>query len=93
MEIKHSDNGSKGSFRAFENGTEAGIISYTWHDENTFIIEHTIGKPEFKGVGTILLNATVDFARQKGVKIIPVCSFAKKMFERRPEINDVLATS
>lgn len=93
MEIKHNDSGTKGSFRAFDNGTEAGIMSYSWRDSNTFVIEHTIGKPEFKGVGTVLLDAAVAFARQKGVKIVPQCPFARKMFDRRTEITDVLATA
>lgn len=91
MEIKHNDNGKRGTFRAFENETEAGIMSYIWQDENTFIIEHTIGKPEFKGVGLVLLNAAVAFAREKGVTIVPQCPFAKKMFDRMPELGDVLA--
>jgi uncharacterized protein len=91
MEIKHSDNGKRGTFRAFNSETEAGIMSYMWQDKNTFIIEHTIGKPEFKGVGMVLLNAAVAFAREKGVTIVPQCAFAKKMFDRIPELGDVLA--
>lgn len=93
MEIKHSDNGARGTFRAFENDTEAGIITYVWHNEKTLVIEHTVGNPEFKGVGMVLLNAVIDFARKNDYKIIPVCAFAKKMFDRNPQFNDVLALS
>nr|WP_322623719.1 GNAT family N-acetyltransferase [uncultured Flavobacterium sp.] len=93
MEIKHNDNGKRGTFRAFEGEAEAGIITYVWQDEKTFIIEHTVGNPDFKGVGMVLLNAAVEYARQNDFKIVPVCAFAKKMFERKPELADVLAAS
>lgn len=91
MQIKHSDNGKKGIFRATENDKEAGILTYYWNSPDVFTIEHTVGNPEFKGIGTTLLDAAVAYARQKNVKIIPECPFAKKMFDRRPEIQDVLA--
>ena len=91
MEIQHHDDGKKGHFKALEGETEAGIMTYTWEGDDKFIIEHTIGNPEFKGVGLKLLDRAVAFAREKRVKIIPECPFAKKMFDRKPEIHDVLA--
>lgn len=91
MEIIQIDNGIKGTFKAVEGKVEAGIMSYTWNDEGTFTIEHTIGNPEFKGVGTKLLDKAVAFAREKNLKIIPQCPFAKKMFDRKPELHDVLS--
>jgi uncharacterized protein len=91
MEITQTDNGTAGTIRAMEGEVEAGIMTYTWHDEHTFTIEHTIGNPDFKGVGIKLLDKAVAFARDKGLKIIPQCPFAKKMFERKPELADVLA--
>ncbi len=91
MEIEHFDDGKKGHFKAVEGDTEAGIMTYVWAGDDKFIIEHTVGNPEFKGVGMKLLDKAVAFAREKGVKIIPLCPFAKKMFERREDIRDVLA--
>jgi len=91
MEIQHTDDRKKGQFRAVEGDTEAGIMTYVWAGEDKFIIEHTVGNPEFKGVGMKLLDKAVAFAREKNVKIIPLCPFAKKMFDRKEEIRDVLA--
>jgi len=91
MEITQIDNGENGTFKAVEDGTEAGIMTYTWDSPDTFIIEHTVGNPEFKGIGTKLLDKAVAFAREKNLKIIPQCAFAKKMFERKPELHHVLA--
>jgi predicted GNAT family acetyltransferase len=91
MEIQHFDDKKKGHFRATEGEIEAGIMTYTWAGDDKFIIEHTVGNPEFKGVGLKMLDAAVAFARANGKKIIPLCPFAQKMFDRKPEIHDVLS--
>ncbi len=90
MEILHTDDGKKGHFKAMEEGQDAGVMSYVWAGPDTFIIEHTIGNEGFKGIGMKLLDKAVAFAREKNLKIIPRCSFAKKMFDRMPELHDVL---
>lgn len=91
MEIQHFDDGKKGHFKAVEGDVEAGMMTYVWAGEDKFIIEHTIGNPEFKGVGRKLLDKAVEYARDKNLKIIPLCPFAKKMFDKTPEIHDVLS--
>lgn len=91
MEIIHTDDGTKGIFKAVEEGIEAGIMTYIWNSDDTFTIEHTIGNPSFKGIGIKLLDKAVAFAREKNLKIIPQCPFAQKMFDRKPELQDVLA--
>lgn len=92
MEIEHFDDGKKGHFKAVEGNVEAGIMTYVWAGEDKFIIDHTVGNPEFKGIGRKLLDKAVEFAREKNMKIIPLCPFAKKMFDKTPEIHDVLAS-
>ncbi len=91
MEIQHFDDGKKGHWKAVENGVEAGLMTYVWAGDDKFIIEHTIGKPEFKGVGMKLLDKAVAYARENNKKIIPLCPFAKKMFDRKEDIRDVLS--
>jgi len=91
MEILHTDDGKKGAFKAMEGDTEAGIMTYVWAGPDKFIIDHTVGNPEFKGIGMKLLDKAVAFAREKNIKILPLCPFAQKMFQRKPEIQDVLS--
>lgn len=91
MEIERFDDGKKGHFKAVENGVEAGLMTYVWAGEGKIIIDHTEGNPEFKGVGIKMLNKAVEYARENDVKIIPLCPFAKKMFDRTENIRDVLA--
>lgn len=44
-----------------------------------------------KGYGRLLIGAGVDFARREGLKIVPVCSFVRKSFERDASLADVMA--
>lgn len=37
-----------------------------------------------------MVAKAVDFAREKGIKIIPLCPFAKSVFDKVKEFNDVL---
>jgi len=91
MDIQHYSDGTKGHFKATEGEQEAGIMTYSITGDHIITIEHTVGNPEFKGIGLQLLDRAVAYARANSLKIIPQCPFAKKMFDRKPEIHDVLA--
>jgi predicted GNAT family acetyltransferase len=41
------------------------------------------------GVGKQLVMAAVHYAREKQLKIMPLCPFAKSVFDKTPEIRDV----
>ena len=44
-----------------------------------------------RGIARKLTLAAVDWARKSVVKLVPVCPFAKAVFDRDPTIRDVLA--
>jgi predicted GNAT family acetyltransferase len=82
----------KGYFQAKENNLVAGQLFYTWAGEDKFIIDHTEVNKGFegKGIGKQLVMSAVQFAREKKVKILPLCPFAKALFDKTPEFQDVL---
>ena len=92
MTIEQFNRESKGFFKASEDGKEAGRMTYSWAGNDKFIIDHTEVNPDFKGknVGLQLVMAAGDFAREKNLKIIPLCPFAKSVFDKKEEIRDVL---
>ena len=93
MYIERIDDHKHGHFKAVEGETEAGRMTYTWAGEDKFIIDHTEVSPSFrgKGVGEKLVMEAVQFARRNNVKIIPLCPFAKSVFDKTEEIRDVLS--
>lgn len=92
IKIEREDDGKKGRFVIYYENKEAGEMTYTWAGEKRFIIDHTEVGEEFggKGLAKELVMAGVEFARQEGVKIIPLCPYAKARFERDKGIRDVL---
>lgn len=75
-----------------ENGKEIATMSYTFAGDTKFIIDHTEVDPSQggKGLGKQLLKAAVEFARKNSYKIMPLCPYAKAVFEKTDEYNDVL---
>ncbi len=93
MEIQLKEQGNKGSFIALEDSKKAGEMTHVFAGEKRFIIDHTEVDSTFsgKGVGLKLVMAAVDYARKEGYQILPLCPFAKSVFDKRPEIGDVLS--
>jgi len=92
MEIILNENGSKGFAMASENNKRAGMMTYSIAGPELIIIDHTDVEPDFngKGVGRQLLYAIVEMAREKNIKIIPLCPFAASVFKKMDDIKDVL---
>lgn len=61
-------------------------------DGNELTITHTIVNPLFRGQGIakILMEKVIELAKEKGYKIIPVCSYAISYFEKNKEYKELL---
>ncbi len=46
---------------------------------------------EGQGIGSKLIEAALDDARAKGLKVVPACAFVKHYIETHPEEQDLLA--
>lgn len=76
-----------------DEGAIVAEMVYTMPAADKMIIEHTEVSDELRGqnVGLQLVDTAVEYARKHHIKIIPLCPFAKKVFDRKPEYHDVLA--
>ena len=92
MEIQQQDDGLKGKFYIQLDNQEVAQMSYVWAGNESIIIEHTEVNDVLKGkgAGKQLLMQAVAFARQKGIKIVPICSFVKSVIEKSEDLQDVL---
>ena len=92
MLIQHRQTGTKGSFYVVNGEDTVAEMTYTMPAANKLIIDHTEVDPSLsgKGVGLQLLHTAVEFARTNSFKIIPLCPFAKSVFEKKKEYGDVL---
>lgn len=89
--IEQEDTGKKGRFSVYVHDEFAGEMTYTWAGDTKFIIDHTGIEENFarKGLGKQLVMKAVEFARAKDLKILPLCTFAKKIFDIDSRLNDV----
>jgi predicted GNAT family acetyltransferase len=85
-------NGSKGYFYISVDGKQAGKMTFVFAGPDKIIIDHTEVNSEYngKGFGKKMVAKAVEYAREKNIKIIPLCPFAKKVFDKTPEFRDVL---
>lgn len=76
-----------------QDGNILAEMVYTMPSANKIIIEHTEVSDELRGknVGYQLVHTAVEYARKKDIRIIPLCPFAKSVFDRKPEFADVLS--
>jgi len=92
MEIQHKDDGKKGAFFVKSENKILAEMTYVWAGTDRIIIDHTEVSETLKGkgIGKQMVAKAVAFAREKAIKIIPLCPFAKSVFDKSTEFKDVL---
>ena len=85
-------NGTKGYFYVSVDGKQEGKMTFVFAGNDKIIIDHTEVNEgnNGKGFGKKMVAKAVEYAREKNIKIIPLCPFAKKVFDKTPEFRDVL---
>lgn len=92
MDILQHDDGKKGRFYIEQENIILAEMTYVWAGTEKIIIDHTEVNDKLRGksAGKYMLAKAVEFARAKGISIIPLCPFVKSVFEKTPDYNDVL---
>ena len=89
--IEHEQKGHKGAFFVEEEGKRVAELSYTMAGTKA-IIDHTDVDERLRGAGAgaRLVGAAVEWARAEKKEIMPLCPFAKSVFDKTPGFGDVL---
>ncbi len=93
MKIEIIENARGGEFVIHEDGDRRAEMSYTHAGDGKITIDHTFVEKQFRGenIGKDLVQAGIEFARKKNLKIIPLCPFVQSEFEKNADYADVLA--
>ena len=91
-EVQLEINDRKGFFYIEVNGKIEAKMTFVFAGPDKIIIDHTEVNEgnNGKGYGKKMVAKAVEYAREKNIKIIPLCPFAKKVFDKTPEFRDVL---
>ncbi|ENQ3078265.1 TPA: N-acetyltransferase [Bacillus pseudomycoides] len=89
LDIKKDTN----TFYVGEENKKEAEIHYVPTGKEKIIVDHTFVSDNLRGqgVGEALVKKIVEFAREEGKVIIPLCPFAKSQIERNEDYHDVLA--
>jgi uncharacterized protein len=82
----------KGRFEVLVDGRVVGLASY--HVEGgTMTLPHTEVDPAVggRGIGTALVAGVLEAARERGLHVLPYCSFVRHYIQQHPESIDLVA--
>jgi len=70
---------------------EVAFAEYRLVDHG-IILPHTVVPPAFegKGVGSALAKAALGYARERELKVIPLCPFMAAYVQKHPEWHDIV---
>lgn len=92
QQVKLEVNDKNGFFYIDIDGKTIAKMTFVFAGNDKIIIDHTEVNEAYngKGFGKMMVEKAVEYAREKGIKIIPLCPFAKKIIDKTPEFQDVL---
>jgi len=63
-------------------------------DGGTLVLHHTVVPPahEGRGIAAALVKTALDWARQQGLQVQPLCSYVALYMQRHPQTLDLLKT-
>lgn len=90
-QIIHERDGRRGAFLIRTDGRVLAQMTYSVGGVIA-IIDHTDvdGALRGTGAGARLVRAAVEWARAEKMQIMPLCPFAKSVFDKTPDYADVL---
>ena len=74
-------------------GEPAGELVYRNRGEEVVAFLHTEVDPNIqrRGLGSALVVAALDDARERGLRVVPICPFVDAYIRRHPEYADLVA--
>jgi uncharacterized protein len=92
--VQIEEKGHRGSFFIAREGQRLAELTFSaTPDGKLVILDHTEVSESLRGQGVArrLVEAAVLWARRTEVKLLPLCPFAKAVFDREPQFADVRA--
>jgi uncharacterized protein len=71
-----------------------GLLTYSESDGKLYLL-HTEVAPalEGRGIGSALVRAAAEYAREQKLAVVPFCSFARSWLDRHQEFADLVTAN
>lgn len=91
MELRVADNPGKSRYEAKAGGEVAGFIDYRLsHNDIEFLHAETDDRFRGKGVGSRLVQGSLDSARERGLAVLPSCPFVRSWLGEHPDYAELV---
>jgi uncharacterized protein len=89
--VMRTEDGNHGRFKVEEDGQTMGELTYSRASDSLVILDHTAVSPDARGtgVGRMLVDAAVSWARESHTMLMPLCPYARSVFEKDASLSDV----
>lgn len=94
LQVQREQKGHRGAFFIAREGERVAELTFSaGGDGKLVMLDHTEVSDSLRGQGIArkLVEEAVGWARREKIKLVPVCPFAKAVFDREPSFHDVLA--
>jgi uncharacterized protein len=86
MNIRHNHSERGGIFYTGDPAAPGSQLNYRMAGAHKMVIDHTeVTEHKGEGIGTQLVGAAAEYARDHDMKILPVCKFAKAILENNKD--------
>lgn len=77
-----------------QTGQMIAEVTYSKAGDNILILDHTFVDPILRGQGIALklVQSVMELARKENKKIMPLCPYAKKVFDNDPSLDKIRHT-
>lgn len=91
LEFQMAEEAGRGTLTAMSGDRRAGVLAFSRLSDDTLLVEHVQTFPGFQGqgVGQRIVEEGIAWARANAHKLMPLCPFARTIFDRHPEYADV----
>ena len=93
VDIDVEDNGAAARYEARAGDELAGFAEYR-RSEEAVTLTHTVVEEAFEGqgVGSALARRALDDARERGLGVVPLCSFIRGWIDKHPDYQDLVVS-
>lgn len=69
-------------------------ITYQSTENGKVIIDHTYVSPQLRGkkIAKSLVDCVANYCREENLKVLPLCSYARRLMNENEEYTDILDT-